>query len=786
MSVTGVSGASGDGYVDDVDNVDVVEADAGTDATSPDTPTDTTATDPDAVLPTSETAHTDPTGAAMLEDSLNPDGAEAGEAPAEAEDFDLWAMDPEVQSRMQALTEATTEDEVTALRQELISDYNVPSDVVDAVITGSTNFGGHLRELVTEGELDAVRLNDDGSARVGYGVDSDGVHLDTPRVAIDAGSDGVNVAGQDDSWEVGVSPHGQGAEVAVGWKGEHADHDVSAAVSGSDDGTVTVETGAEVSWEGDEADHNVTGDVSVGTDGNVEVGGSYTRTTDELMQQGDGRVRVGADGGVEVDGSYTHTTDERVQRGEGGVEHNDGTVTVSGGYETREQEGESSTSVSGTVSAGTTTGASGNVDVNREDIGVNVSGSRSTTTLDEGVEDSGAAAISIRTDGETDDGGEYTVEVGVRGSVTDNTATGRSTTSAGGSLGVDFEGGSVEGTVNRRITDTPDEHNVVDTVGVDVTRTTTSETADGEEQTNTLSVNADAAVYSDPDEVDSVSLGVESTRTSGEGDDAQRSSVRVEVGRDDAGAVVSGAGLTGDMVEDGEQATVYASVEAERSVGDTRIAGTLNAGVSEDGDLVVASAEGEVDFSENAKLDVFAGVAAENGTASALLSTTEEFVFNNGIELEVGGQLQLVPGDEGYDALWSAYAALGVPLREDMTLTLKMGVTGEGQEITYVPEVMFEIPDQLEAHVIGNFGPEVDPTVVGRLDLGRLGLSIYGGYGDPAAGANPYAGNPGVSIPAFDSGNSLGTEFGNQGFIGVQTDLIQLGRSLGIGGRRDR
>ena len=249
----------------------------------------------------------------------------------------------------------------------------------------------------------------------------------------------------------------------------------------------------------------------------------------------------------------------------------------------------------------------------------------------------------------------------------------------------------------------------------------------------------------------------------------------ITVGRDAVGKVATEAGLKPEMVGDDKTAAEFARVDI-RGASSTRSAEAEVLTAASD-NTTLGAIRGSYNEGDSAKVSILAGMAKKNDNVQALLQTTNNFVLGGNYKLDVGAELQLKPGDDGHDALWQAYAGLGVPLRRDMTLTLRMGVGDDGERLAYVPEIMFDIPKKLGVQVMGRFGSGLDASVAARVDLKTLGLGLYGGYGDPAALAHGPQG--GMNIPAVDDARALSGNLGGQGYVMMTSDLLGLFRALG-------
>ncbi len=177
--------------------------------------------------------------------------------------------------------------------------------------------------------------------------------------------------------------------------------------------------------------------------------------------------------------------------------------------------------------------------------------------------------------------------------------------------------------------------------------------------------------------------------------------------------------------------------------------------------------------SKDVELNLYAGLALQDNNYAALIRTNNKFALSKDFNLGIGGKFTLQPTDEGHKEIWSAYSSLGYNLDKDKTLTLTMGIADNGEQISYIPGIMFTQDNKHTAQIMASIPESGGKTTVGgKYTHEKSGLSVFGGYGDMNAMSNPYYGNSGMGMPM--NGDDVLSHQDGEVFIGVQVDAIKL------------
>lgn len=517
---------------------------------------------------------------------------------------------------------------------------------------------------------------------------------------------------------------------------------------------------------------------------NTETGGTATLNTGE--KQGGGlQVTVNRPGVRVTAGGSGHNTEN------GTLAKNEGTLNVTVAIPSA--DGKSNKLVVTTSGGGSrartpdgteTDSGNANLEVKLPTVRIKTTGSGSTSDGEKQEIAKGDASLTVGIPkGPGEKGEKLTVTTTAKGSETETRSTEteppKTVLVRGGSVTV----ATPDTNVNVDVTNTDkiagEEAETENKVNASASHTITLSAKDKEKLT--LSADTQVVTTDKPDGEDTFRAGAKASWTKGKDKSKREVTVGAFGGMDTPAQIAKEGELPADLVAGDKAVGNFGGVDAKVVIDEHEVGAKVVVGSTDE--TTVASLKAYYNKTNGMKLSLLAGMAEKNDNIGALLRTTNSFVLAKGYDLKVGAQLKLLPGDDGYDKLWHAYAGLGIPLPDKMSLTLTMGLSDDGQQIAYVPEVMFDIPEKLGVHVLGRFGQDIDPTVAAKIEFRKLGLSFYGGYGDPTAVTAPVPGIKGMKTPALDARNVLGDTYGDelskQGYFMMTSDLVSLFRTLG-------
>lgn len=535
------------------------------------------------------------------------------------------------------------------------------------------------------------------------------------------------------------SPTGNTATAGV----TRTDGDKSTAVTGSFANSPTQNTATAGVTRKD-------GDKSTTVDGSVLVG-----------DQSGGRLHVNR-----TDGK--NSTDVK-----GGVVVTEGQTTADAAVVRKTKDG--STSVSGTGWVGDKTGGQVAVGVDNKERKVDVSADASRTVADNGgtVTQAGGS-VAVTRKAELDENGkpkegaqDVTVRVTARGKKTTETNGDQATnlTFGGGytagntsaDAAYTTEGGTKGGTSYRF-------HDITTNFG-------RSWDLDKKAKEG-LKLNLGGHLrLSDVQGEDVVATGdLTGSWFKGEGDNKQDFTFRLMGGQDQLSNVSGLAHQTPDMLGGDKGYARFGHIAGTYTAGTRSYTGDATFGATDQtqfGGVHLGAAE-----KDKWKLDATAAYAQQDGKTAALFKATGDFALSQKLKLDVGGSYTALPGTPEHQKLWDIHAGLGYDLKKDQHLTLRMGVAGDGSQLWYVPEVMYQMDGKFSASAMGVIGRNDTNTFGAKLTHDKSGVSVFGGYGDPTALSNPYAGNSGMSMPSMGGNDVMGRGAAPGAFIGVQWNAL--------------
>ncbi len=265
-----------------------------------------------------------------------------------------------------------------------------------------------------------------------------------------------------------------------------------------------------------------------------------------------------------------------------------------------------------------------------------------------------------------------------------------------------------------------------------------------------LRLNTKIAVPADADAFD-VSVGATGVLESGQG---KSLTVNVEGGQQREKDLIGSTGSTGVTGDDRDAGYGKASVtgtDGERSYGASLLLGgsdrTFGARLS--GNYKDA----------NGKADLLMGLAEQDGKTAAMIKASTEWAVAEGHKVSAGFGVTLKPLDEGYQALWNAYARYGVDLGDKRNLRVQIGVDSNGETVAWNPELIYE--DELIKAGVGARLPHEGDVAVGADVLYKpFGLGLSVGYGDPAEARRGSPDAMGIGSPESDA--LMDERFGEQ------------------------
>ncbi len=258
--------------------------------------------------------------------------------------------------------------------------------------------------------------------------------------------------------------------------------------------------------------------------------------------------------------------------------------------------------------------------------------------------------------------------------------------------------------------------------------------------------------------------------TKGEGDGKQDLSFRLFGGQEQLSNVSGLAHQTPEMLGDDKGYAKFGHASGTYTEGTRSYSADATLGATDRttfGGLGLSAAE-----KDKWKLGATGAFAQQDGKTSTLLKLTGEFAMSEKLKLDGGASYSFTAGSPQHEKLWAIHAGLGYDVKKDQHLTLKMAVAGDGQQVWYVPEVMYKVDDKFSASALAVLGRNQTNTFGAKITHEKSNLTFFGGYGDPTALANPYAGNAGMTMPGM-AGNDVMGRGGPQGaFVGVQWNAL--------------
>ena len=183
------------------------------------------------------------------------------------------------------------------------------------------------------------------------------------------------------------------------------------------------------------------------------------------------------------------------------------------------------------------------------------------------------------------------------------------------------------------------------------------------------------------------------------------------------------------------------------------------------------------------KLDAYASFAKRDSGTATMFRMNGEFAATSNLKLDAGGSYSFTPGTPEHQKLWEIHAGAGYQIDNKQSLTLRMGVAGDGSQLYYVPEIMYKHDGKFTASAMAVLGRQGTNSVGAKLKLDKPDITFFAGYGNAQHMMNPYAGNAGMAMPNMGSSDVMGRGNGQAGgFVGVQWNALPTLQKL-FGGK---
>ena len=724
--------------------------------------------------------------------------------------FDMFALSDEAKALFVELRGADKK-RTEAIMKELTGTQKVPKKLVEAVLEANKPWYGTTWGAIKGGSWHTVGTDKDGNITHEFKLDSKGLGWENVghKVVADVKKKSVEYQNKKGEWGVKAGYDKRGT-VDVN-KGNKKDGLHNVHVEGGGDGGAL----GYKHTKGDETHEGKAGVTA--KDGNTAATGSYTHTKGKDSETYTGGVTVAKDKTLDVkagyneknadgsalgvDGNYQKKGDDNTIGGTVKTTDKDGTTDtitgktvvggattrVQGGYTTVETKGDNKgdkTAISGGGSVGEKSGGDASLELQRKGYGLTSSVDAYKTEKDgtttTNVGGKGALTLKPRTTKDKDgkekvEGKPVTVNIEARvkntdkqgGDSTTNTTLGGGIKAGGTAANVKYEGerGSTGG-------------------GYQVDKITTDfkQSFDLDKETKeklSLGLGGYLRLTDKTDEMSTYRGTLTGDWSKGKGDGLREFNFKLQGGHEKMADWSKLTHAHSSQLGDDKGYGHFGAASLGYGHGKHKLA--LDGALGKTDNTTVGGGHLGYKYGDKHEADFFASVAEQNGEMSTYLKLTSKFSLTDGLSLSSGGFYLAKPGTPEHDQLWGIHAGLGIALKKDMDLTLKMGVAGNGKTIYYVPEAMYNWKDKVGVGVIGNIGSDGTYGVGGKVNIPKANLSIIGGYGSMDMLNNPYMGNAGMKLGPGTGADYMGTGQPAGGFIGVQWNALPtIKKVLGI------
>jgi hypothetical protein len=646
--------------------------------------------------------------------------------------FDRWNLTPEVKDLFLRIENATDAKQIEATVNELVKEHKVPKAVVQEVVDANKGFFQKAWPLVKGGSWKTAQVAEDGAITSTFSLDPKKKEL---------------------TFETAAHRTHVRALSSSGGRLEHERKDGGWAI-GAD-------------FNDERKKKTSTGGLDF-TIGDPKAG--------ETQIRGEGIFKKDTAGGAVSlrmrEGDETRTSRLGYAQGKLGG-------TVSGSHTVK--DGKDVTGGSVNVHVGDKVGADGKATVSRGGYGVDAGahGNRTSTDAYESSTIGVDAKVRLGDRGGRGANAPLTLSGKATGSSKTTVESGSETET------LDLSGGASFG----RTKVTAGYKHSTDTSAGKVPLTETYKAGAGhtwvtkeDSVTDAVGVKLDGTVTTRPGDADDVRITGKVTHSETEGSGKTKTvdseSVTITGGHGTAGVIGKETTAPKAMYTDDKSRGGYGAVDVQIKRGPHTVDLGVAGGATDETSMVGANAG----YAKGKELDVDAafGLAMGNEGARVLMKSTTQIALGSKMDLSVGGQLEVAPGDPEFEPLWQLYAGYGFEFDKGSKLTLRVGMNTDGQRVAYVPQAVLAIGKQVQISTTANLSPTADPSVGGTVKLGPV--SIFGGYGNPTALGTSYMGTPGMKFPGMTQDDVLGTTFGPgqqpQGFVGVKLDVLKLMRKL--------
>ncbi len=605
--------------------------------------------------------------------------------------FDMWKLTPEVQALLIELRKADKKRTEAILTELVSKKHNVPKATVKAVIEANKKWYSTTWGAIKSGSWHTVGTDDKGNITHVFKLDDKGLGWENADHKVDIGiKDGVDAkyTNKDKNYSIGA-----------GYK--------------KDRGTV---------------------DVTHGT-------------------KKDGLHEYHAEGGPDGGGAgYKHTKGDVSHHGTADYTTKGGTHSVGGVYE--HKDGKDREKVSVTGHGGTKDGANVGVEVDRKGYSVKVAADGSRTETEKLDTDTAGANVTYthkkdKKKGEKPKPGDtVTVNVKARVKNTDNneTGAGATTVTTGGSVKA---GNTTASTSYENSRGSDDKGNgfAVDDIKANFGQKFVLDP----KLASSFSLGLGGHLrFSDKAGEDDIYTGtLTGVWTRGKKDDKREFNFKLHGGQTSLASMGSLAYTNPAMFKSPDKGYGnFGHLGLGYGHGQHKL--KLDATLGATDNTTIAGGHLGYAYGKKHSVDLYASMAKQDADVGSLFRLNSSIALGKKLKLTPGGSLILKPTDEGYTELWAAHTGLGINLKKGMDLTFKMGVAGDGQQIYYVPEAMYDWKDKFSVGAMANIGSKGDYGLGAKLKIPKADLTVFGGYGTTDMLTKPYLGNGGMSVPAMD------------------------------------
>ncbi len=735
--------------------------------------------------------------------------------PPKAQPFDAYNASPEVKALFAKLSATTDAKAAKPILAELKSKHKVPDDILRGVTHGDQGFFKNAKSVAKGPGWHNTKLGADGSVESEFHLNKKHIEFEGSEQRLEGNWDkktatyehkkaGVTV-------EAGAKDGGGYAEGKWGKAGEEGGaHKVRGAMT-EKDGTTKYGASYVHTSTGDPKDKTddrkesysagvLTKEKGIGAEGAVEIvhgeeshkgsakvmsgekkltgEAAYTHKEGKKSQAYKGSFENG-EKGTKVNGSVKLVEGKKSQEYKAGVENGEagGKVSLSTAHK-HGTDGKSSTSGNVDLLYGNTEGAQAGVAVDRKGFSANAKGHYKSTT-DEKTDnvDVGGSVKIVKKGGkpkETTDDFELRAGGGYK---KDNKA---GTTQAKGNLGTSFGRTKIDGSVTHK-TGTDDGQGFSST-------TTDGKVSQGivlsEKDKKMLNLSAEGSYTGTTKPGEESTWKASGTAALTEGEKKNKTSHSLTLGAEKTTGenVAKGVGLPGELKPEGYGNLFSMGTNHQLSGGHTF--GTNlkygNAGGFNMGSVGAnwSHKEGKETLG-SANLNL--GGASGNGYSGVFGNGAFDLKLGDKFTAGGGGGFSSMSGPQGEKNDFYGYGKMGYNWSKDGGVDFKTGVAGgTGQDTRIIPELGVNFNKDTRLSAMGSFSTNGGQHSAGaKLSLPG-GISVLGGYGNMSDLTNPYAGNSGMTMPTAwgDNGMGQGMPGGGGGFIGVQADLLKMGRKL--------